>query len=201
MQQVHYQVLIDDDPDIVLRLLHAGGQCNQRNLQGRTPLNLAEAKKRSAVYPSFCCCWVAVALCLPHNMSILTDWLSLTKRATTSPLQWLLYRSRSLSTRLLPLLLASCDGAGAVNSTSTVMTLSRTTTRYRGKSSISRATTTCLELLLCVELIEGLLPRQARACKCVKPKDKCAGTSRWRCWYGGPTPTTRNGVKWSAPFA
>ena len=42
----------------------------------------------------------------------------------------------------------------------------------------------------------GLLPREAHACKCVKPKDKCAGTSRWRCWYGGPTPTMRNGVKW-----
>jgi len=63
MQQVHYQVLIDDDPDIVLHLLHTGGQCNQRNLQGRTPLNLAEAKKRSAVYILVAVGWLLLFAC------------------------------------------------------------------------------------------------------------------------------------------
>ena len=43
---VHYQVLIDDDPDILLMLLSRGGKCNLRNLQGRTAINLAEIKRR-----------------------------------------------------------------------------------------------------------------------------------------------------------
>ena len=43
---LHYQVLVDDDPDIVLMLLARGGDANLRNAQGRTALNLAETKKR-----------------------------------------------------------------------------------------------------------------------------------------------------------
>ena len=44
--QVHFQVLVDDDADLVLMLLAQGGEANTRNIQGRTALNLAEAKKR-----------------------------------------------------------------------------------------------------------------------------------------------------------
>ena len=44
---VHYQVLVDDDPEILLMLLARGGEVDVRNMQGRTALNLAEAKKRT----------------------------------------------------------------------------------------------------------------------------------------------------------
>jgi hypothetical protein len=43
---LHYQVLLSDDPDIVLMLLARGGEVNIRNVQGRTVLNLAETKRR-----------------------------------------------------------------------------------------------------------------------------------------------------------
>ena len=44
---VHYQVLVDDDPEILLMLLARGGEVDVRNMQGRTALNLAETKKRT----------------------------------------------------------------------------------------------------------------------------------------------------------
>jgi len=48
LPQLHFQVLVEDDPEIVLMLLARGGLVDVRNLQGRTVLNLAEAKKRCA---------------------------------------------------------------------------------------------------------------------------------------------------------
>ena len=54
LQQLHFQVLVDDDPEIVLMLLARGGLVDVRNLQGRTVLNLAEAKKRRATLACSC---------------------------------------------------------------------------------------------------------------------------------------------------
>jgi|LauGreDrversion2_3_1035106.scaffolds.fasta_scaffold361534_1 hypothetical protein len=54
LEQLHCTVLVDDDPEIVLMLLARGGLVDVRNLQGRTVLNLAEAKKRCATLACNC---------------------------------------------------------------------------------------------------------------------------------------------------